>query len=162
MTRSRLYAFAAVSAAATLIATPASAATSTTTMSVTATVQATCSLSAATLGFGTYTGTQLDAASSLSVSCTSTTPYTIALNVGTGTGATVATRKMTGSSGTLSYSLYSDSGRTSLWGQTTGTDTVAGTGSGSAQPISVYGRIVTGQLPVPGAYTDTITATITY
>jgi spore coat protein U-like protein len=142
--------------------TPAAAATSTTTMSVTATVQATCSVSAATLAFGTYTGTQLDGSSTLSVSCTNTTPYTVALNVGTGTGATVAVRKMTASATTLNYSLYQDSARGTVWGQTTGTDTVAGTGNGSAQTLNVYGRIPSGQLPTPGSYSDTITATITY
>jgi spore coat protein U-like protein len=147
---------------AILASAPAAAATSTTTMSVTATVQATCSVSATTLAFGTYTGVQLDGSSTLTVNCTNTTPYTLALNVGTGTGATVATRKMTAAAQTLNYSLYQDSGRATVWGQTTGTDTVAGTGNGGAQPLTVYGRIPGGQLPTPGSYADTITATITY
>lgn len=143
-------------------ASPAAAATSTATMSVTATVQATCSASATTLAFGTYTGVQLDGSSTLSVSCTNTTPYTVSLNVGTGTGATVAVRKMTASTQALNYSLYQDSGRSTVWGQTIGTDTLAGTGNGSAQSLTVYGRIPAGQLPTPGSYSDTITATITY
>lgn len=151
-----------IAAAAIVLAAPAYAATTTTTMAVSATVQATCSASAGALAFGTYTGSQVDGAASLSVSCTSTTPYTVSLNPGTGTGATVAVRKMTSGANTLSYTLYSDSGRTTLWGQTIGTDTVAGTGNGSAQAISVYGRVIAGQLPVPALYSDTVTATITY
>jgi len=147
---------------ATMCATPAFAATATTTMSVTATVQATCTISATTLAFGTYSGVQLDGSSTLTVNCTNTTPYTLALDAGTGTGATVATRKMSASAQTLNYSLYQDSGRATLFGQTTGTDTAAGTGNGGAQPLTVYGRISGGQLPTPGSYADTITATITY
>ena len=148
--------------AASSVAAPAWGATGTATMSVTATVQATCSVSATTLDFGTYTGTQLDGSSTLTVNCTNTTPYTLALNAGTGTGATVAVRKMTASTTTLNYSLYQDNARGTLWGQTTGTDTVAGTGNGSAQSLTVFGRITGNQLPTPGAYSDTITATITY
>jgi spore coat protein U-like protein len=162
MSRKSVFAGACVLLAAAAFASPALAATATTTMTVSATVQATCSASATPLAFGTYAGVQNDAASSLSVSCTSTTPYTISLNAGTGTGATVATRKMTSGANTLDYTLYSNSGRTTVWGQTVGTDTVAGTGNGSAQSISVYGRIAGGQLPVPATYADTITATITY
>jgi spore coat protein U-like protein len=159
LTRNLILAACAMAAAT---AVPAGAATTTTTMAVSATVQATCSLSASALSFGTYTSTQLDAASSLSVTCTSTTPYTISLNAGNGSGATVATRKMTSAGNTLNYTLYSDSSRSALWGQTVNTDTVAGTGSGSAQSLAIYGRIAAGQAPVPAIYSDLITATITY
>jgi spore coat protein U-like protein len=62
----------------------------------------------------------------------------------------------------LGYSLFSDAARTVNWGQTIGTDTVTGTGNGSAQAITVYGQATAGQFVAPGAYTDTITATVTY
>lgn len=141
----------------------AAAATATTNLGVSATVQATCSISATPLAFGTYSSTQLDGSTNLSVSCTNSTAYTIGLDAGTGTGATTATRKLTGpASATLGYTLYSDAGRTSVWGVNVGTDTVAGTGNGSAQTIAVYGRIASGQLPTPGSYSDTVTATLTY
>jgi spore coat protein U-like protein len=97
------------------------------------------------------------------VTCTNTTPYNIALNPGTATSATVTTRKMTGpSSATLNYSLYSNSGMTTNWGQTTGTDTVSGTGNGSSQAITVYGQVPAGQYVTPGSYADTITASVIY
>jgi spore coat protein U-like protein len=63
---------------------------------------------------------------------------------------------------TLNYSLFSDSARTVNWGNTVGTDTVAGTGNGSGQSIIVYGRLPGGQALNIGTYTDTITATVTY
>lgn len=152
----------AVALALCVSATAASAATATASMSVTASVQATCTVSATGLSFGTYVSAQLDASTTLSVSCTNTTPYNIGLDVGTGTGATVSSRKMTSGAQTLTYSVYSDSGRATVWGPTIGTNTVTGTGNGSAQSFTVYGRIPSGQLPTPGSYSDTVTATVTY
>ena len=141
---------------------PAAAATATGSMTVTATVAATCVIAAAPLAFGNYSGLQSDATAVLSITCTNTTPYTIGLGVGLGTGATVTSRKMTLTTATLGYALYSDTGRTINWGLTPGTDTVAGTGSGAVQPITVYGRVPAGEFVAPGAYTDTVVATVTY
>jgi spore coat protein U-like protein len=62
----------------------------------------------------------------------------------------------------LSYALFQDAARTINWGVTIGTDTLTGSGNGNAQALIVYGRVATGQLIAPGAYTDTVTATITY
>lgn len=140
----------------------ANAATANSSMAVSATVQAACSISANPLAFGTYSASQVDASTTLSVSCTNTTTYNVGLDAGGGTGATVANRKMINGSQTLGYGIYSDSSRSTVWGATVGTNTVAGTGTGSAQTLNVYGRIPAGQLPPPGAYTDTVTATITY
>jgi len=155
----------AVFAAAVLIsaASVASAATSTTTFSVTATVQSTCLLSATAMAFGTYTGAVATSTSTVSVTCTNTTPYNVGFSAGLATGATVTSRKMTGpASAVLAYSLTSDSAHAVNWGQSVGTDTVAGTGNGSAQAITVYGQVAAGQYVAPGSYSDTITATVTY
>ena len=146
-----------------LIAAPLLAATATTTMGVTSTVQATCLISATSLAFGTYTGVQVDATGTVSVTCTNTTPYNVGLSAGLATGATVTTRKMTGPSGALlNYALFSDTGRTTNWGNTVSTDTVTGTGNASSQALTVYGREAASQFVTPGSYNDTITATITY
>jgi spore coat protein U-like protein len=146
-----------------LAPTPALAATATTTYGVSATVQATCLVSASALAFGTYTGVVANSTSAVSVTCTNTTPYNVGLSAGLATGATVSARKMTGpSSALLGYAMYSDASHTINWGQTIGSDTVAGTGNGSAQAITVYGQAAAGQYVAPGAYADTITATVTY
>lgn len=146
-----------------LVPIKATAATATATMGVSATVQATCLVSTTALAFGTYTGATLNSTSQVSVTCTNSTTYNVGLNSGLASGATVTTRKMTGpSSALLAYSLFSDSARSVNWGQTVGTDTVSGTGNGSAQAITVYGALPAAQYVTPGAYTDTITATITY
>jgi spore coat protein U-like protein len=137
--------------------------TAQTTMTVTAVVQPNCQLSAATLSFGTYSGALIDATSIISVTCTLTTTYNVGLNAGTASGATVTNRSMTGpSSALLRYQLFSNSGHTVNWGNTVGTDTVSGTGTGLAQSLTVYGQIPAGEYATPGSYSDTITATVTY
>ena len=60
----------------------------------------------------------------------------------------------------LNYQLYSDSARGTVWDNVTGTTL---TGSGIAQGLTVYGRLPGGQLSAPaGAYSDTITATVSF
>ena len=130
--------------------------------SVTATVAPGCSISATPLSFGTYSGTLSNSTAGITVSCPSGTQYNVGLNAGTATGATVTTRKMQSGSNTLSYTLYSNSGQTTNWGNTVGTDTVAGKGTGTSQSLTVYGQIPAGQRLTPGSYSDTITATLTY
>jgi spore coat protein U-like protein len=147
-----------------LTSTSAFATTQTTTFAVTATVQGSCTISATALSFGAYTGTALPGTSTISVNCTGGTTYNVGLNPGGATGATVTTRKMTGQflHGSLAYSLFSNAGMTTNWGNTVNTDTVAGTGTGAAQSLTVYGNIPAGTAPAADGYSDTITTTITY
>ena len=142
---------------------PLHASTATTTFAVSATVAATCLISATPLGFGNYTGVVDPASSTVTITCTNTTPYNVGLSAGLATGATVTTRKMTGpAAALLGYELFSNAGHTINWGLTIGTDTVAGTGNGAAQPITVFGEIPAAEFVAPGAYADTITATVTF
>ena len=62
----------------------------------------------------------------------------------------------------LNYSLFSNTARTTNWGDTVGTDTVPATGTGAAQTFSVFGRIPGSQPQPPGTYSDTITVTLTF
>lgn len=146
----------------------AQAATQTTTFNVTATVVSACSLSAANLAFGNYDPlavTNTDGTTSVSVTCSLLTPYNLGVSAGAH-GASVSTRKMLISGGgteTLSYSLFRDALRTLNWGVTVGTDTLSALGTGLAIPTTVYGRIGSGQVTAPiGAYSDTVTVTVTY
>lgn len=142
------------------------ATTTTTTFLVSTTVAATCAAAALPLAFGVYDPTSsanLDATTSVTVTCTGLTSYNVGLDAGTASGATVTTRQMSGGGNTINYSLYRNSGRTLNWGNTVGTDTVSGTGTGLPQVVTVYGRIPGSQPSVPpGAYSDTITVTVTY
>ncbi len=133
--------------------------------SVTATVLTTCQVTATNLNFGSVgvLSSNLDGTNTVTPKCTSGTPYNVGLDAGTGVGATIAARKMTSGGGnTVNYSLYSNSGRTLLWGITIGTNTASGVGTGANQALTVYGRIPVQSTPAPATYSDTIVTTVTY
>jgi spore coat protein U-like protein len=141
----------------------APAATAPSNIAVSAIVMATCTNTVTPMAFGFYAGVQSDSTASVTVTCTNTTSYNVGLSSGMAPAATVITRRMTGGVGVfLGYALFSDTGRTSNWGSTIGTDTVTGVGSGAGQVLTIYGRVAAGQFPAPGAYTDTIIATVIY
>ena len=143
----------------------ANATVTTTTFQVTATVASNCIASATNLAFGTYDPLAASPAASTSqitVRCTLGTAYSIGLDAGIGAGATVAARLMTHGAALLTYGLYQDSGHATVWGNTPGTDTVSGTGTGLPINHSVYGQIPAGQNVSNGGYTDTITVSINY
>lgn len=131
---------------------------------VTATVVSGCTVSATTLNFGTVgvLNANIDTTGSVSVQCTNGTPYTVALNGGL-TGAIDPTqRKMVAGAQQITYGIYRNAARTQPWGSTTGIDTVSGTGDGSAQPITTYGRVPAQITLPPATYSDTVVVTVTY
>ncbi len=139
---------------------PVIAASSTSSFDLNVQVLATCSISSSNMTFSSITtGTtgNTDATSSLTVNCSNGTPYTIALD--NGTNYSVGRRMASGAS-YINYYLYSDSGRSTQWNSAA---TKAGTGTGSDQTHSVYGRIPSGQaITNTGMYGDTVIATVTY
>ena len=148
-------------AAASLLAisaVSANAATANGNLAVSVSINATCTVGAGTLDFGTQSNVggaaNIDAAGSFTVTCTNTVGYATTL----GNGANFSSgRRMTNGTVFINYSIYSDAGRTTAW------SSVAGTGTGSAQTLNVYGRIPTGQTSVStGSYTDTVQITVTY
>jgi spore coat protein U-like protein len=154
-----------VLAAGCLLQSAEAATTTTTTFQVSVTLTATCTInSAGALNFGPSVGilnANVDQSSAIQVTCSNSTPYTIGLDAGQGSGATVATRKLTGGSVTINYTLYSDSSHSVVWGNGP-SDLVSGTGNGTSQSYTVFGRIPTQTTPAPGTYVDTITVTVSY
>lgn len=149
--------------------TSALAAAVTTTFQVTASVNASCSVSSANLAFGAVNplSTQTDGSTTVTVNCTKNSPYTVGLDAGTVTGTTIATRKMANGADILNYNLYTDAARSTIWGNSATAPTwVSGTGAGmqTAQVLTVYGRVASGQSNLAvGTYTEpTITVTVTY
>jgi spore coat protein U-like protein len=138
----------------------------------TVTVIPNCYISATPLNFGTasFITANIDAAASLTVQCTNTTPYSISLD--NGANASGAQRRMLASatSSYVNYGLYTDAARSNAWTSTTsatncsaGANTcVLGTGTGSSQGITVYGRVPPQTSPQPGTYSDTVVVTITF
>lgn len=135
-----------------------------TTFRVSARVEAVCEVTANDLNFGTYsqqTGT--NGTTQLRAVCSPQTTYNIGLNEGTGGGTIQGGRQMAAPGGQrLNYQLYSNSARTTIWGNTTGTDTVTGVGTGLAQDHTVFGAIPATQTIPAGNYADTITVRIYY
>lgn len=144
----------------------AQAATASTTFAVSTTVLTACTVTALPLAFTTYDPTSAsntDATTTLSVLCTTGTPYTIGLDKGTnGTAVTARKMKLATGADLLPYQLFTNSGHTTNWGTTVGTDTVAGTATGILQTVTVYGRIPSGATVSAGAYTDTVTVSVNY
>lgn len=146
----------------------AMAATATSSMGVNATVTSNCVLTASAVSFGNVdvtSGSNVDGTGGISVTCTSGTAWTASADAGAGTGATLASRKMANGANLLDYVLYTDTSRTSIWGDGVGgtTATIGDTGSGSAQAKTIYARVPSGQTSLPaGSYADTVTVTVTY
>ena len=70
-------------------------------------------------------------------------------------------RVMTGP-GNLTYELYSDAGRTAIWGATATSAGKVPTSTGASQTLTVYGRIPRGQNVAVGAYSQTVTVTLNF
>ena len=158
---------AGVGTAADLFATPAAAGSQNANLGVSATVNAKCTISTTALAFGsidTLSAAAVTGTGGVAIACTNGSTWTATADVGAGAGATFASRRMTSGANTLAYSLYTDAGHTTVWGNgTSSTGTFTGTGSGSTQNITVYGQIPGSQTGVPaGSYSDTVSVTVTY
>ena len=163
----------ALAAAAALSAgsLPAQASGSATaTFNVTITLVSSCSISANSLNFGSSIGLLTSAvtgSTTLSVTCSNTTPYNVSLDGGNVSGSSVSSRLMAGTATgntatTIGFQLYSNPGYSTVWGNSVGTNTVSGTGNGSAQTLNVYAQVPVQATPKPDTYQTTITATVSY
>jgi spore coat protein U domain-containing protein, fimbrial subunit CupE1/2/3/6 len=148
------------------------AATQTSNLSVTASVTANCTISTTPVAFGAYdpvtanATTGLNGTGTVSVNCTNGASTTVTLGQGANPGAgstdAVPARRLNdGATDYLTYTLYSDTGRTTAWGNTAGTG-LAFTGTGAVQALTVYGTVAAGQNVPAGNYSDTVVATVTF
>ncbi len=100
------------------------------------------------------------AGGSIALTCNNELAYSIELD--DGTNANAGQRRVTrGGLDHVEYDLYQDAARTQRWG--TGVEAKTLNGSGSSQPLTIYGRLAAGQVtPVPGDYQDTVRMTISW
>jgi spore coat protein U-like protein len=164
MATALIVAMAAVSGTAT--------AATTDTMAVSANVVAACDIAVTgDLDFGAYdpqSATNATSTGTIATTCTAGTPaVTVALDQGL--HATVAStdtapeRQMDNAGVSLRYDLYQDSGATMAWGASTASYTATGTATGSADSVTVYGVLPASQTTATaGAYSDTVTATVSF
>lgn len=156
-----------VAVAALLAAGPALAATATSNFNVTASVANNCTISAGALAFGAYdpvvahATTDLDSTGTVTVACTKGTAATIGL--GLGSNASGTTRRMTNGTDYLTYEIYQDASRSTLWSDSgAGLLSPAAAPSRAARNFTSYGRVPQAQDVSAGAYTDTVVATVNF
>jgi len=131
---------------------------------------AACNVSATGISFGPYdvfAPSPLDSTGSVSVSCDELPPADVVIEIGPSAGSGgFSPRQMRHLSlpDRLSYNLFTDASRSSVWGDgTAGTQTVFLKNVKRQKPpvmTTIYGRIPPGQNVPVGAYTDTLTVTI--
>jgi spore coat protein U-like protein len=132
----------------------------------------TCTVSATGITFPAYTspgGGNADSTGDVAVTCTATlvagtAGYTIALSTGSGT---YATRTLKSGVNVLDYNIYTDSARSIVWGDGSGTtqtesDSYLVLLTPTTRHYTPYGRIPGAQNKPAGTYTDTVTITVTY
>ena len=145
--------------------------TDTANLGVTADVTDNCTIDTSNVAFGNYdpivanSSAALDGTGTVTVRCTlGDADPVITLDPGAnaigGTAAAPA-RNMLSGAATLSYTLYSEPTRTTVWGNTA-LSGLAYTGTGTAENRTVYGRIAGGQNVPAGNYSDTVVATVTF
>ncbi len=153
-------------AALALISVPAYAGTDDTTMQVTAEVLDACEVSATPMSFGTIPvlgSADIDGQATISLLCTVGANYDVAMDFGANASGTQ--RYLTNAAGgtdQIPYEIYSDAGRTTVWGNTAGA-TMAGSATTGIVDIAAYGRIPVSATPVvAGSYADTVTVTVNF
>jgi spore coat protein U-like protein len=152
------------------IAADASAATSAP-FQVTATVIKSCSISTTPIAFGNYdptSATTATAQGSVSAKCTKGTAVTVALDQGlhqaTGSTGPIPARQMASGSNMLPYNIYTTSGGTTEWGNTTASEPVTqpSLSVNTALVFTTYGSLPAGADVPIGSYADTVTASLVF
>jgi spore coat protein U-like protein len=138
-----------------------------------------CSITAVSLDFAGYDpalATADDSVGSVTVTCRHVSAgatrvnYRVTLSNGM-YGASPTTRQMAAGPGRLGFNVFTDPGRSQIWGNGSGGTVIAsgamtvGPGNGNNSRTAthtVYGRIPQLQDAVPGAYRDTLVVTLIY
>ena len=135
-----------------------------------------CTGSSASISLGSYygdTGTPLDSIGSFSLTCARNggpPTATVTMGIGpSGTSGTIASRQLRRVAGPdlLSYNVFRDALRSSVWGQTAGLDTVTQSvivpnRASASLLFTIYGRVPGLQSVSVGSYQDTLMITIEY
>jgi spore coat protein U-like protein len=146
---------------------PVWAQTATANLSISATVNGNCTITTGAVAFGSYdpvgshAATPLDNTGSVTVTCTKGAGTRI--DLGLGANASGSTRRMQGPTDLLTYELYQDSARTTIWSSGAGSGlAIAVAPSITPRSFTVYGRVPAAQNVGAGTYTDTVLATVNF
>ncbi|MDP5187757.1 spore coat U domain-containing protein [Alishewanella sp. SMS8] len=104
--------------------------------------------------------TRSGSAGGLELTCNTSLAYAVSLD--DGVNALAGQRRVSrGGLDYVQYELYQDAARSVRWGQ--GPEARALTGTGAAQALTIYGRVLAGQAtPAAGNYVDTVRMTIAW
>ena len=152
---------------------PVYASTYTSNMNVTANIDMNCTITTADIAFGEYkpttdhASTALTANGAVSTTCTVGSAGKIIIGQGQHPGSessdavTVRRMALSDDSSYLNYQVYSDEGST-VWSNEVASG-VGYTASGSAQNMTVYGKVAAGQTTdEKGSYADVLVVTVNY
>ncbi|WP_348760698.1 spore coat U domain-containing protein [uncultured Salinisphaera sp.] len=125
------------------------------------------------IAFGIYSpidGAPRDSMGSVSVTCNGRLlgPDVGSISISTGISGNYASRTMSNGAQRLAYNLYTDPGRSTVFGDgSRGTGTVGFSAGGirfipSTVSVPIYARAFARQDVAPGQYVDTLVITVTY
>lgn len=118
------------------------------------------------VAFGSYdplSAAPLDTTGSITARCL--VALLVTIDLGTGSSASYAVRTLKSGTNVLSYNLYLDAARQTVWGNAAGNGTVhygPALGLLSGATIPIYARVAPNQDVAVGNYTDTIVVTLNY
>ena len=156
-------------AAILAVLTPSAAFAGSTTsqMNVNAAIPNACTMGATTMDFGTLaSGGSLtlpttNGTGTLTVNCLSGGDYEVWVSSATQSGNNFYMSKAA-TNAKINYLIYTDSARTTPFPTAQSSSSLGGTGTGSNQTITVYGKIPSQTTTQAGAYSDTLAFTIQY
>jgi spore coat protein U-like protein len=128
-------------------------------------VEAACTVSTTSIAFGTYdvlAASATDSTGVVTMRCTTKTTVTVQLDRGAAT--TFSPRTMKQASAVLTYNLYKETARTTIWGDGSGGSSAVTLtlNPNSTSNQTVFGRVPARQDVAAGAYADTIIVTIVF
>jgi len=168
MSRNRLLVIVALLLAGAVVPATVQAQTAQANLAVSATVIRNCTITAGTLAFGNYdpivanAATPLDQTGTFTVTCTRGGATAVWVGMDNGANYLVPNRRMTDGTEFLNYELYSDAGRTTVWGNTSGTGLAVTPNGRVPVTVTVYGRVPQAQDVAAGSYTDTVVMTVNF
>ena len=132
--------------------------------------QAVCTVSTTPVTFGSFdvfSPSPLDAEGSLTVSCNQAPHPTVAVSIETSPNSgsfDPRMMKLTAGSDMLEYNFFSDTSRTQIWGDGSGSTFMQSNTVKKNKPwtLAVYGRIPPLQDVSAGSYNETVTVTINW
>ena len=125
-----------------------------------------CTISTTSVNFGSYnvfTGSATDSTGTITLDCNGGA-HDIIVTLSKGASASFNPRTMLKGSEALSYNLYRDAARTTIWGDGSGGTSTYTSANPPNTPfnLTVYGRVPAGQDVSAGVYSDTVSAVINF